>query len=111
MWIKVLINNIVLVTFIGIKDSSASDCGQQPNNKSYTECCNGFDIIFSHSLFVKCEETECKNAKDDDQCCFLYCGSKELGLLKDDTVDSETAIASLQKLFGDDKDWIDVRYF
>lgn len=108
MWIKVLIK-IFLITIIGIKVSSgAGDCGNKPtNHKDPEECCDGFDKFFSLSFFAKCF-SECK--EDQSYCCVYNCGAKKLGLLKHDKPDKETAIASLQKIAGDDKDWIEVGF-
>lgn len=109
MLIKVFISVVSLILIDATEsDVNDPDCGEMPK-KTPEKCCDGLRKVFSVSSLKKCHE-ECKTAKDAHHCCYFYCRAKELNFLKDDQVDSETAIASLQKLVGDDEDWVDVRF-
>lgn len=113
MLIKVLIIIVLLTFVIGIKQSNNAVTEKyiEKKSKSPAECCDEINTFFPQSRFGKCYN-ECKDEvkKDGSLCCIYLCITKESNMLKDDEIDSETAIASLQKLAGDDKDWMRVRF-
>lgn len=109
--------NIILVTLVSSSTESTKyvysgdlyvwQCGHQPNI-TYEGCCIGYDKVFPAYKYKNVVNT-CKGTSD--YCCLLYNNAKELGLLKNNKVDSDTAIDSLQENVDDDKKWIEARFF
>lgn len=102
---KILIQIVFVIMMIAIVefDARASECGGRVLSKKHEECCEGHDKMLNKELFFTCV-----NKCNGDSCCFYYCLTKGMNLLKDDKVDGETAIASLNKLVEADKNWVEV---
>jgi hypothetical protein len=74
------------------------------------KCCEGAAKLFSKENYEKCVSPEECNGKtkEDNFCCVGYCMAKLSGLLKDDEIDKETALASLTAATDNDSKWTDV---
>jgi hypothetical protein len=68
------------------------------------------DQLVSPDSFKKCDEECNKENGRRDMCCRGNCMANQSGLLKDEKIDKDTAIAALTKAVKNDKDWVDVSH-
>lgn len=78
--------------------TSENVCGDQPSGNAH-QCCVGIEKIVPIEMFTRCL---------NHTICPANCIGREMGLLKDDKYDHDTALQSLVAAAGNDTNWINV---
>lgn len=80
-------------------------CGPRPI-KTIQDCCEDLRKLVKMEAFETCR-THCGK----DFCCMGYCVADELGYLKDEKFDRDTAVEVAKTAFANNPEWNSVRRF